>query len=307
MGGVVRSVWAWVRNLDAAVSRRTADGTSFDAAMRRAVTNVHTWTATAASAIGSRVPESLRDALGPGAARARTFDVVGRDPTGLVGAAAVFVVAYVVTRLFWTPLSWPASIVNSVVASATPTSCDFLGPQNVLSDNACGTVLAVLTVMGAVAAMLAVLLIRVPLRRTLGALFGVVPSGLGFLGAPLLATILFTIGWAGVQYHFPERPGIVADGTFPAVVGLLTYALATYGPRLEGPAASVFDWRDGFDARRRMGVVLLLPVVFSLVATPLLHTPVRDQSTVIVAMLVGYVLLAPRGANPVHEASERAS
>jgi len=263
--------------------------------MTQSVGRVRGVVADASRSLVARVPDGPRQA----ALRAREFDVLARDPTGLLGAVIVFVVAFVVTRLFWTPLSWPASAVNSLVSTATPSSCSFLGPSNIVSDNACGSVLAVLTIVGAVVASVGLVLIRIPLRRTLGALFGGAPREIGFLGAPLLATVLFTVGWAGVQYHFPERPGIVADGTFPAVVGLLTYALATYGGLAQQHASEVFAWREGLAVRQRIGVVLLTPVVFSLVATPLLHTPVRDQSTVIVAMVVGYLLLTP--ASPATE------
>lgn len=304
MNDWIQSVWSRVHALDQRVAAATGEGTTFDAAMRRTVGRLRGWTAGGAAALVRALPEAARDTLN----RIRGLDP-SRDPTGLIGAAIVFALAYLVTRLFWTPLSWPASMVNTAVSTATPSSCSFMGPQNFLSDNACGTVLAVLTMLGAIAATLGLLLIRLPLRRTLTELFRSTPAGFRFLGAPLLATVLFTIGWAGVQYHFPERPGIVTDGVFPVVVGLVTYGLATYGAKAQMYTAQLFDWRDGFPIRQRIGVTLLTPVVFSLLATPILHTPVRDQSTVLVAMLVGYVLMTPRTAGMPADtrASEQAS
>ena len=297
MSDRIDAAWARVRAIDAAVARSTADGTSFDRGVEQGATRLHDLRNRAQQAVGARIPEGARTPLArAGAGLRRGLDLVNTEPTGLAGAAIVAVLAYVVTRLFWTPLSWPASLVNQFVAVATPSSCSFMGPENILSDNACGTILAALTLIGAIVASLGVLLVRLPIRRVLTALFSDLPDGLRFLGVPLLATVLFTVGWAGVQYHFPERPGIVADGSFPAVVGLLTYAFARYGPLAQEYGSAAFAWRDGLATRQRLGVVLLTPVVFSLAATPLLHTPVRDQATVMVAMTIGYLLMAPRTA-----------
>lgn len=290
----VKGAWARMQALDARITHATSDGSAFDRGMTQAMSRVRGAVHHGATVVTERAPDAVRQ----GASRVREFDPLGRDPTGLLAAVIVFVLALIVTRVFWTPLSLPASIVNSLVSVATPSSCSFLGPSNIASDSVCGSILAVLTILGAAAAMAGLLLVRLPLRRSLSALFGGGPESLAFLGAPLLATVLFTVGWAGVQYHFPERPGIVADGTFPAVVGLLTYALARYGPIAQTGAEGIFEWRDGLPLRQRLAAVPLTPVVFSLVATPLLHTPVRDQSTVILAMVVGYVLLTPRAANP---------
>ena len=298
MSDRIEAAWARVRALDAAVARSTADGSSFARGVEQGATRFHDLRTHARQGVAGRIPEGARSPLGQvGAGIRRGLDLVNTEPTGLAGAALVGIFAYVVTRLFWTPLSWPASLVNQFVATATPSSCSFMGPENIVSDNVCGTILAALTLIGALVASLGVLLIRLPIRRILSATFSGVPSGLHFLGVPLLATVLFTIGWAGVQYHFPERPGIVADGSFPAVVGLLTYAFARYGPLAQEYGSAVFAWRDGLAVRQRVGALFLTPVVFSLVATPLLHTPVRDQATVMVAMTVGYLLMAPRAAS----------
>lgn len=295
MSDRIDAAWARVRAIDAAVARSTADGTSFDRGVEQGATRLHDLRSRARQGLTARIPEGARSPLAQvGAGLRRGLEFVNTEPTGLAGAAIVTIVAYLVTRLFWTPLSWPASLVNQFVATMTPSSCSFMGPENIVSDNACGTILAALTLIGAIVASLGVLLVRVPIRRVLTAIFRDVPGDLRFLGVPLLATVLFTVGWAGVQYHFPERPGIVADGSFPAVVGLLTYAFARYGPLAQEYGAAAFAWRDGVGMRRRLGVVFLTPVVFSLVATPLLHTPVRDQATVMVAMTVGYLLMAPR-------------
>lgn len=295
MSGRIEAAWARVRAIDAAVAQSTANGSSFDRGVGQGAARLRDLGSRARQALTARIPEGARPSLArAGAGLRRGLDLVNTEPTGLAGAAIVTILAYAVTRLSWTPLSWPASLINQFVATVTPSSCSFMGPENIVSDNACGTVLAALTLTGAVVASLGVLLIRLPIRRVLTALFSEVPDGLRFLGVPLLATVLFTVGWAGVQYHFPERPGIVADGSFPAVVGLLTYAFARYGPLAQEYGSDAFAWRDGLAVRRRLGVVLLTPVVFSLAATPLLHTPVRDQATVMVAMTIGYLLMAPR-------------
>ncbi|MEX2446013.1 MAG: hypothetical protein WD734_01635, partial [Dehalococcoidia bacterium] len=243
--------------------------------------------------IAARLPEAAANALAGirgGARRGLVF--AGTERTGLAGAAIVVVAGWALTRLLWEPLSWPSATINLLIARMTPTSCAAFGPPNVLSDNVCGTVLAILTVAGALTAMVALVLFRIPLRRLAMAIFGATFGPADFVAAPLTTTLLFGIGWAGVQYHFPGRPGIVPDGDFPAVVGLLTYTFVRYGSFARTHAAGVFDWGASIAAPARMGIVLLVPFAVSVLTLPVLHTPVRDQASVLAAMLAGYVLFS---------------
>jgi hypothetical protein len=283
-----------VRRLDAAVAGLAAPGAPVD----RAAATVSLRTEAAVRALRdaamARAPEEWRPrATAAGAGVGRGLALVRDEPTGLAGAAIVFVLALLLTRLLWTPLAWPAGVVSSMVSRFTPTTCAMFGPANVVSDQACGFVLGSLTVLGAVLAMVGLVLVRIPLRRLLGAPFSLLPETLAFLGPPLIAALAFTAGWAGVQYHFPERNGIVTDATFPAVVGLLAYALVRYGPWLRSAVEPLMGWRDGLSSRQRIGVVILVPVLVSIAGTPIFRTPVRDQVSVIVAIVVAFLILAP--------------
>ena len=286
---------ARVRRLDEKVKRASGPGTVVDEwaqavqrARERAVRGAGAWAA-------ARVPAPVAIQLAQAriaAHRALTF--AATEPTGIVGGALVLAGGGVLTRLLWTPLSWPASAINLLVATVTPTSCAMFGPRNFVSDNVCGTLLAVLTVTGALAAMAGLVLLRVPLRRLAMAVFGATLGPGRFLAAPLSAVVLFTVGWAGVQYHFPERPGIVPDGDFPALVGVMTYALARYGAAVRDRAGAVFESAASISIAARLGIVLSVPLVVSIVTIPIWHTPVRDQASVLASMVAAYVLFARR-------------
>ena len=306
MGEQVSRLITWVRRTDDAVATASAPGTpvhrwteSVRAARERWIRVAEAWLATRLPASAVQVFHRARST----AARALAFAEAER--TGLVGALVVLIAGWVLVRLLWEPLSWPSSAINVFIAMVTPQSCALFGPSNILSDNLCGTVLAVFTVTGALVSMAALFLLRVPLRGLANAVFGATLGSAQFLAVPLTAMVLFTVGWAGVQYHFADRPGIVADGDFPVVVGLAAYALSRYAGSVRAFAAPLFVWGASVSAPVRIGIVLLVPFTVSLATVPIWNTPVRDQMSVLVTMAVGWVLFAQPTAAPPTTGGER--
>lgn len=214
------------------------------------------------------------------------------EPTGLQAAAVVLGVCLVVTLVGWAPLSWPPNLVNQFVAALSPRSC---GPvaQGLLFGS-CSAVLAVYAHVGSLAVMALLYVFRKGLTKGVSRLLGLLPSQAAFLSGPVLATVLFTMGWAGVAFHFFSRPGIVRDGLFPPVVGLLTYAIARYDPDVQHLLNPLWATRDRWSVKVRLGATFAVSAVTSLYLTDRVAAPVRDQAVVILSMIAGYLLMAPR-------------
>lgn len=290
---------AIVRRADAAVARAFGPGSTPDTWFSAVAQRRRQWLRATGAWLSARLPTPALDATARGRALAgRGLEFAATERSGLTAAALVAVCGVLLARLLWTPLSWPASAINTFIAPITPSTCNFVGPEHVISDIACGMVLAVLTVSGALLAAGLLLLFRIPLRRLTVATLGAVTGPGTFLVMPLAAVVMFTVGWAGVQYHFPARPGIVADGDFPAVIGLVTFAFARYGPLLRERAAGAFAWGASRTMPMRLGIVMAVPFVVFTLTIPVLSTPVRDQVSVLASMLVAYVLFAPAPTRP---------
>jgi hypothetical protein len=103
------------------------------------------------------------------------------EPTGLLGAVIVLVVALLVDLIGWTRLGWIPGILNKALSFVGPKSCGIFSGKLLLPF--CGAALAIYTHMG-LAILLAVLL---RFRRALA------------------AGVKFLMAWAGVPFHFFDR------------------------------------------------------------------------------------------------------
>ena len=108
-----------------------------------------------------------------------------------------------------------------------------------------------------------------------------------------------------MQFHVPERPGLVLDGNFPALVGVLAYALARYGPLLREAVPGAFTWRDGWTGGQQLLLLAGVSVGASVALTFAVDPPIRDQLTVIIGALLGYVLLVPPAQGATQAGAQR--
>lgn len=303
---IIRSGVDAARRIDVSVARATGPGSPFDRGVRSAAGTVGRAARRAiargaeALALERRAPQVAQGLDGVRSAAARSLRVAssGDGPMSwLIGGALVLVFGWIVVTVLWDVLALVPRTINGVVVAVTPKTCAAFGRPGLVSDTVCGTLIAALTVIGALTSMLLAILLRIPIRRILATVFGWLPRDAAFLGPPLLATALFTMGWAGVQYHFRERPGLVSDGLFPVVFGLAVLVLVRAWPAV-AREGSLIAWRERLAPRVRWLVVAGVPIVLALVGTPLLAAPVRDQVVALAALVVGYAMLAPAARPP---------
>lgn len=181
---------------------------------------------------------------------------------------AVAVVAAVVSVALWVPLGEPLRYLRATLPAGA-----------VLGSLALGAILFVL---------------RGPLQSGARALTRL--PRVGFVVPSLLATILFALSWAGSHGERAAEIGVLPQAVFPAVSGLFAFAVMRYGASVQRRGAFWFRARDRLGTRLRFVLLTLLTaaIAYQLPRTLGTAAALNEQLLVIVGMLAGYVLLAPR-------------
>jgi hypothetical protein len=165
----------------------------------------------------------------------------------------------------------------------------------------CSAKIGLVTLIGPILMMLLIFLLRKPLSRWVHNLTPKLPEGGRFLAAPALATLIFTIAWSGAHKDTSFQMGILPQIIFPAVVGLYTYVLARYSSGLQHLFAGFFNFRDKIPSWVRFVIVIAVPILIGLAITTADSVgggAAKEQFVVLVALVNGYLFLAPRGPVP---------
>jgi hypothetical protein len=214
---------------------------------------------------------------------------------GPLAAIFVFVVCALVAVIAWYPLDLPARVIRLILPSP---SCFGEAPGSA-GLFLCSTGVSFLEMVGPLAVMLAIFLARVPLRALLGRAIGRLPEELRFLVAPVFATMLFAISWAGFHSDATSEVGLLPQILFPGLVGLLTFLVTRYEHGLQGLLRALLEARDRVLPRwARILVVVGLTTLASWAFThqdAYASTALKEQLVVIISLLVGWLALVPRG------------
>ena len=244
-----------------------------------------------------------------GAARERLSAFLARveaDPTGGLKAATVFVACALASLLLWYPLGLPSELVRNVIAQPAAICSFGSGSADIFAAAAaagtprmylCSFGVAVLTMAGPIALLVAAFLLRRTIAGLVRRWIGLVPEGLRFLVAPLLSSLLFGLAWAGSHYTTAWSVGLLPQTLFPGVIGLFTFTVARWGSVIQRRLVAFFDLRDRFPMKVRIGVALLVPIVISLVLTAenrVSFNAVKEQLIVLIGLTSGFLALAPR-------------
>lgn len=117
---------------------------------------------------------------------------------------------------------------------------------------------------------------------------------LRYMVLPAAATCFFAISWASM--HSTGSVGFVSQGSFPAVVGLLTFAVAKFDAHIQSHFRQVFARRDLVPKPLRWLLLLTVPFLLSLVITfqKFVSEPdTKEQFVVLVSLTLGYLALTP--------------
>lgn len=218
----------------------------------------------------------------------------------------VAVACVAVNAAFWWPLQYPPRWIGAIVGIFAPTSCAQY-PIDSWKYDACGWGLAAFSLSGISVLLVLVILFRASLRQVLRASTGKLPHELGFLWPPLLATLAFTMAWAGIPFHSFQRDGLVWDGFFPALVGVVVWAMLRYRRLLFQRIPKVLAKRDKLPEWAKWAIAWVVVVAGAWAVTEWLtpppfleakwyemYPPARDQTIALLSLFVTFALWAPR-------------
>jgi len=191
----------------------------------------------------------------------------------------VVAVAAVLSAALWVPLGEPLRYLRTTLPAGA-----------VLGSIALGAVLFVL---------------RAPLQSGARQLARV--PKLGFIVPSLLATLLFALSWAGSHGDRATQVGILPQLVFPAMSGLFAFAVSRYGASIQRVGSPWFGARDHLGPRVRFILLIALTAGVSYALQQVIGRSapaLNEQLLVVVGMLAGYLLLAPRQqASPIPSAA----
>ncbi|NQT72102.1 MAG: zinc-ribbon domain-containing protein [Chloroflexi bacterium] len=208
-------------------------------------------------------------------------------------AILVFGICALISFLLGSILGWPARAINDILPDHT---C--AGVQTRSWDMySCSLEAGLLAMAGPAILMVIIFLLRKPLTRWIGRLIPMLPEMTRFLVLPIVATVIFTIVWAGFHEDTWSQTGILPQKIFPAVIGLFTYVVARFGPGIHHTWKSFFENRDKCPKWIRFVAVLAIPMMISVAATyqeSVSQEALKEQFIVLIALVVSYILISPR-------------
>jgi hypothetical protein len=219
------------------------------------------------------------------------------NPSGLKAVLVIFVVCALVSLVGWYPLGLPTRLIRAVIP--VNITCTNIDPGS-FRMYLCSAGVGLLTIAVPLLSMLVIFLIRKPLTRWIQKLIPKLPEESRFLVMPAFATAFFVIAWSGAHRLTGTQWGILPQMVFPAVIGLFTYSVAQYGPKLQMSLKPFFDTRDKFPKLLRFLIVIAVPMVISLVITAqerVSQEALKEQFVVLVALVTGFMIMAPRSGD----------
>ena len=217
-----------------------------------------------------------------------------QERTGIAAALLVFAVCAVISCIVWYPLSLPVRGINAILPDV---GCSGSTPGT-FQMYLCSAGVGLLTLAGPVLLIVLIFLLRKPLTKAAGRLTLKLPEGVRFLVAPVLATTIFVLAWAGFHHTVTFQVGLLPQIIFPVVIGLFTFAVARYGPSVQRALGPFFDFRDRFPRWLRLVAAIAVPIVISMAITyqeRVTQADLKEQFVVLVALVTVYLATAPRG------------
>ena len=221
--------------------------------------------------------------------------ITGIHPVAIaiIQMVLVFVVCAIFPLLLGSILGWPARTINDALPSVTCNSGD-IGTYKMYL---CSAKVGLLAMGGPLILMVIVFVLRKFIMKGVGRLMPRLPEVTRFLVMPVIATLIFTLAWAGFHKETWSQTGILPQNIFPAVIGLFTFSVARFGPTVQRIIDPFFAHRDKLPRALCYIGILVLPMLISLAITyqdRVSQEALKEQFVVMVALVVAYLLITPR-------------
>jgi hypothetical protein len=169
----------------------------------------------------------------------------------------------------------------------------------------CSAMVGLMVMIGPIILMAAIIFLRPFINKYVKIMAPMIPGGIRFLMAPIIATMIFELAWTGSHLNTSFQSGILPQLIFPAVVGVFAFVVERFGPFFQRSLTSFFDFRDRYPGWLRLVVAILIPILISLVITLQERVSMeafKEQFIVLVSLTVGYLAMAPRAGGLLAEA-----
>ena len=223
-----------------------------------------------------------------------------QEQPGVVAALLVIVACALVSCIAWYPLGGP---VYGMTFAFRSIGCASLTPGS-LQMFFCSAGVGLLQLVPAAVVLLLIFIFRKPLIKLVQRVAVKLPPSSHFLVAPLVATLLFILVWAGVHYTLATRMGLLPQIIFPAVVGLYTFIVVRYREGFQRALDPFFEGRDHVPRWLCFVGVFAVPFLIGVLVTQpwrqiVAAGPQVEHFIVLVALVVAFLLLTPRAGKAV--------
>ena len=215
----------------------------------------------------------------------------------LIQIILVFVICALIPLLLGTILGTPARLLKDVLPQWTCTGI----VEGSAAMYLCSMKVGLMTMLPPILIMILIFMFRKVLSKGVNALNSKLPKNAQFVLPAALATILFTMSWAGYHTGTWSSMGIVPHKIFPAFIGLFTYAVIQFGPAIQNSMASFFRGRDKIPVFFRYLLILGIPMAIALLITKQAYVSqeaLKEQFVVLIGLVVAYLLVSPTAKSP---------
>lgn len=213
----------------------------------------------------------------------------------LAGVVAVAVSA-IAGAVLWPLLGLPARLIGALVPAG---DCTSRQPGSTAMW-ICSAGVGLLQLAAPIVLIAIGVVFRRPLIARLAQLARRVPANGRFLAAPVLSTGLFTMVYADIHRDTAGDSGLVPQRVFPAVIGLVVFALGRWGPSLAARGRRLLERRDSLPGWTRLLLALGVPIVaaFLLNNQERVYMSARNEQLVILLTVATSALaLFPRSGD----------
>jgi hypothetical protein len=224
------------------------------------------------------------------------FNKLQSDKSGFLSLLVVMVLGALLSLVLWELFVLPAKAINGVLPDANCVS----EQPGTSAMRLCGAKVAAVKMVGPLVLGVLIVVFRTKLAKAVSVLSAKLHPGARPLVAPLLATLLFLLVWAGSHSKTADQDGLLPQKIFPAVIGAYTYSVVRYGPALQHKMAGFFTKRERIPMWVRVLITIAIPTAFSLLITNqdrVSRTAMKEQVVVLLGLAVAYLLLSPRGGD----------
>jgi len=219
-------------------------------------------------------------------------------------------VCVLVSIVGWIPLSLPSRMLNGIMGDlALWQVCTAKQPGS-LTMFVCGAGVGVATVVvGPLLTAFVLYLFRKQLSSAIQAVLAGI-SSLRHLTAPIVATAVFLVAWAGTHFNTWAGMGLLPNILFPGVVGLFTHWSTRNAAAIQHRFSGALERRDRFSKKVRLVGTMVVTTLFAIILSSVfadfearvMFPTVQQQIVVLVGLVVGYAAMVPRTGDPLQDA-----